>query len=62
MVDTSVQAELQNSIRQAQDQLMKMGQMIKQLPQSSQAQQLDTMCSKAGNLLREAQERCEQIM
>ncbi|MGI9950727.1 hypothetical protein V3F56_00005 [Moorellaceae bacterium AZ2] len=62
MVDTSVQAELQNCIRQAQDQLMKMGEVIHAMPSNPQKQQLESMCSKAGRLLREAQDRCEKIL
>lgn len=63
MVDTSVQAELQNCIRQAQDQLIQMGPIIAQVRNRfPEANRLEEMNVKAGKLLREAQERCEELM
>ena len=62
MVDTSVQAELQNCIRQAQDKLTRMGPMISQLGDKQGASQLEEMNAEAGRLLREAQERCEKLL
>jgi thioesterase domain-containing protein len=62
MVDTSIQAELQNSIRQAQDQLTQMGPIISRLSQDKpEARQLEKMNAEAGRLLREAQERCQKL-
>ena len=62
MVDTSVQAELQNCIRQAQDKLTRMGPMISQLGDKQGVSQLEEMNAEAGRLLREAQERCEKLL
>ncbi|HHX94515.1 MAG TPA: hypothetical protein GX691_01645 [Clostridia bacterium] len=63
MVDTGIHAELQNCIRQAQDQLTKMGPIIAKVSaQEPEAKELEKMNAKAGRLLREAQERCEKLM
>ncbi|MHB1128338.1 MAG: hypothetical protein ACYC2T_15600 [Bacillota bacterium] len=43
MVDTGVRAELQNSIRQAQDQIFEMQDMINKLPQVAERKQLEEM-------------------
>jgi len=63
MVDTGIHAELQNCIRQAQDQLTKMGPIIAKVSaQEPEAKELEKMNAEAGRLLREAQERCEKLM
>ncbi|MGI6555283.1 MAG: hypothetical protein ACOX2P_08060 [Bacillota bacterium] len=63
MVDTGIQAELQNCIRQAQDKLTKMGPIIAKVSaQEPEAKELEKMNAEAGRLLREAQERCEKLM
>jgi len=63
MVDTGIRAELQNCIRQAQDQLTKMGPIISKMAQQQpEAKQLEKINAEAGRLLRGAQERCEMLM
>lgn len=63
MVDTGIQAELQNCIRQAQDQLTKMGPIIAKVKtQDPEAAKLEEMNAKAGRLLKEAQDRCEELL
>ena len=53
MVDTGIHAELQNCIRQAQDQLTKMGPIIAKVSaQEPEAKELEKMNAKAGRLLR----------
>ena len=62
MVDTSIQAELQNCIRQAQDKLTQMGPIIARVrSQQPEAARLEEMNAEAGRLLREAQDRCEDL-
>jgi len=63
MVDTGIKAELQNCIRQAQDQLTQMGPIISKVSTGQpEGARLEEMTAKAGRLLREAQERCEKLM
>jgi len=64
MVDTGVRVELQNCIRNAQDCMMELGQVLAQVQINDQTQKkrLEELCSKTGGLLREAQERCENIL
>jgi len=61
LVNTSDRAELQNCIRNAQDCMMKMGQMIDH-SQSTLKDDLLRICSETGILLEEAQQRSEKLL
>jgi hypothetical protein len=62
MVNTTDRAELQNCIRNAQDCMMKMGQMIDHSVQGHSREDLLNVCRETGILLQEAQQRCEKLM
>ncbi|MCF8009985.1 MAG: hypothetical protein K9L17_04320 [Clostridiales bacterium] len=60
MINTSERSELQNCIRNAQECMMEMGQMID--ISDMDKNNLMRICTKTGILLEEAQQRCETIM
>lgn len=62
IVNTSDRAELQNCIRNAQDCMMKMGQMIDHTVQGQSKEDLLRICSETGILLQEAQQRCQKLL
>lgn len=61
MVNTSDQAELQAAIRNAQNMMMEMGQIIDNLQAQPQKEQLKQLCDKTGTVLQEAQQRAESM-
>lgn len=63
MVNTGMKSELQNCLRNAQDCMVEMGRTLDRLPAEGQAEKkrLKDLCEKTGTLLKEAQQRCEQI-
>ncbi len=64
MVNTGIKAELQNCIRNAQDCMMEMGNVLDKLPAQGheEKKRLMGLCDKTGTLLKEAQQRCEKVM
>lgn len=62
MVDTSVYGEIQASIRNAQKKVWHMGELIDHIEPGDLKEQLRSMCADTGNLLVEAQNRCELVM
>ncbi|WP_066634542.1 hypothetical protein [Desulfolucanica intricata] len=67
MVDTSGRAELENCIRNAQNCVSKMNQVISGLSgQETQIskgrQDLERLCGETQTLLKEAQQRCEKLL
>lgn len=62
MVDTGVKAEIQNSIRNAQECMVEMGSVLDKLPeQGGEKKRLKDLCFKTGTLLKEAQQRCDKL-
>lgn len=63
MVDTGVKAEIQNSIRNAQECMVEMGSVLDKLPEQDREEKkrLKDLCYKTGTLLKEAQQRCDKL-
>ncbi|MTI81932.1 MAG: hypothetical protein FH758_13860 [Firmicutes bacterium] len=62
MVNTNDQSELKAAIRNAQNMMMEMGQLIDGLQDTQKQQQLKQLCDKTGTVLQEAQQRAEVIL
>lgn len=61
MVNTTNRAELLNCIENAQNCMLKMGQMIEKIPEQQEKQELERLCYETGTLLREARQRYDQL-
>ncbi|NLJ76160.1 MAG: hypothetical protein GX325_02740 [Peptococcaceae bacterium] len=63
MIDTGIKAEIQNSIRNAQECMATMDTILEKLPEQGpeEKERLQDLCNKTGTLLKEAQERCDRL-
>lgn len=63
MTDTGIKAEIQNSIRNAQECMAAMDTILEKLPEQGreEKERLQDLCNKTVTLLKEAQERCDRL-